>query len=365
MKINLVAPINKLGYGNVGFYVLKALVDGGHEVSLFPIGDPKPNGHPDFDRVVSEAIARSKTFDFNAPSIRIWHQFQMDLFPGKGKRIGWPIFELDILSEQEKHHLSQLEHIFVCSQWAADVVKANGIAVPTTVVPLGVDGDIFKVVPEERASRPYWTKNTTNFINVGKWEKRKGHEELIAAFCAAFEPGDDVELWMINENPFINHMPQNNNDAWRRKYLDTPMGAHIKFFERLDNQSQMRQIFSHVDCGVFPSHAEGWNLEIPELMACGAHIICTNYSGHTAFANNENSFLVEPNGKEIAQDGLWFHGTGNWCTFDMQDLVDQMRNVHKLKQLGKLGINEAGIKTAANLSWKYTAEKIVSAIRPN
>ncbi len=356
MDLNLVAPINPLGYGVVGFNVLKHLVAAGHSVSLFPIGRPEFDA-PDAPKLIADAQNKSQLFNATAPSIRLWHQFELDMFPGKGKRIGWPIFELNKFNEREKHHLSSLDAILVCSKWAADVIKQNGINVPTFVVPLGVDNNVFKADPDEIARRPYWSKGTTVFINVGKWEKRKGHEELIAAFCAAFTTRDDVELWMINENPFIG--PE--NDVWKKKYVNSPMGAHVRFFGRLENQAQMSKLFNHADCGVFPSHAEGWNLEALELMACGAHVILTDYSGHTEYATKENSTLIPVNGLEPAVDGRWFDGHGDWCTFDIMELVSAMRAVHERKQSGLLGLNTAGMETAEKFSWENTIKAIEAA----
>ena len=68
-----------------------------------------------------------------------------------------------------------------------------------------------------------------------------------------------------------------------------------------------------VDVGVFPVRAEGWNLELLELLSCGKHVITTDYSGHTEFINNSNSRIIEIDKLETAQDGVWFHGTGEWA----------------------------------------------------
>ncbi len=40
------------------------------------------------------------------------------------------------------------------------------------------------------------TPNTTVFLNVGKWEYRKGHDFILEAFNKAFEPEADVLLVM-------------------------------------------------------------------------------------------------------------------------------------------------------------------------
>ena len=80
MNINYLAPINKLGYGVVGTNIYSELIKN-NNVSLFPIGPI------DCDEKISEKIRsgliNSSSFDYNAPSFRIWHQWDMGLNVGK------------------------------------------------------------------------------------------------------------------------------------------------------------------------------------------------------------------------------------------------------------------------------------------
>ena len=364
MFVNLLAPINSLGYGVVGFNVLKALNSGGHCASLFPINHPLRDddvrGYTKDIEVIRNGLANAKLFDPDAPSIRIWHQNEMDKFVGRGERIGWPIFELNKFTEQELHHLSNVDRLFVCSQWAKDVLVDNGISVPIDVIPLGLDPTIFYRDAEAQKSRPYYTRDTTVFINIGKWEGRKGHNELCEAFSKAFTLEDDVQLWMMNDNPFIG---AHGNEVWKHKYISSPMGAKVKILGRVESQEQMRVLFNHVDFGVFPSHAEGWNLEILELMACGVPCIATNYSGHTEFLTKDNSLLVETTGMESAQDGIWFHGQGDWCSYDVDDLVDRMRYAHQIKQdPSPTAMSLTCIEAAKEFTWDKAIEKMIGVL---
>ena len=366
MFLNLIAPINQLGYGVVGCNVLKAAVEAGHTVSYFPIGNPSWDSDLSFVKKCSE---NSKTFAADAPSIRIWHQHELAMFPGGGERIGWPIFELNKFTDVERNHLESVDRLFVCSQWAKDVIEAEKIETPVDVVPLGVDNSVFHTDNEARENRAYWTKDRTVFINVGKWEVRKGHNELLEAFNKAFTLEDNVELWMLNHNPFIGV----ENENWKTRYVASPMGANIKLLPRVNSQAELRTIFNTVDFGVFPAHAEGWNLEVLELMACGVPSIVTNYSGHTEFCNSTNSFLVEPNGMEKAQDGMWFHGQGEWCSFEIDALVEAMRAAHDMKQTevrnlsGEHEVQYSGalgrrifecFETAKKFTWENTIKRI-------
>ncbi len=357
MHLNLIAPINQLGYGVVGYNVLKSLQSAGHDVSYFPLGSPTWDTDLTF---VRNAMEQAKSFEVAAPSIRIWHQNDLAMFPGGGRRIGWPIFELNKFTDVERLHLSSVDQLFVCSEWAKKVLEDNDIKPPLgiKVIPLGVDTSIFHRSEEADQHRAYWTQDKTVFLNVGKWEVRKGHNELLEAFNAAFTPGDKVELWMLNHNHFIGK----ENEVWKTKYLASEMGASVRIIPRMNSQKELCDVFNSVDFGVFPAHAEGWNLEPLELMACGIPSIVTNYSGHTEYCNGDNSFLVEPNGMESAEDGRWFHGNGEWCTFELDALVDAMRAAHDYKQSGSKKL-EAGMKaTVEKYSWAHTVKAIEEAL---
>ena len=109
MDINLIAPINDLGYGYTGLHVCDELMKLGHRVSLFPI--TKPHCHFRHEDNIKQALKNAEMFDVNAPCIRIWHQNDMAQFVGRGKHIGFPIFELDTFTDIEKHHLNSCDEL--------------------------------------------------------------------------------------------------------------------------------------------------------------------------------------------------------------------------------------------------------------
>jgi len=360
MNINLVAPISQLGYGVAGFNVLKALVRNGNHVALWPISEKISWENKPADlELIQNAIRAIQLFDTSAPSIRLWHQHDLALFPGKGTKVGWPIFELDNFTSIELNHLNAPDRLFVCSEWALGVIRAHLGNIPVDVVPLGVDREVFFIDEEARAQRPYWSREDTAFLNIGKWEVRKGHNELLEAFNKAFEPTDKVQLWMMNDNPFI----ELENEQWKMRYLSSKMGGRIKFFPRVESQGKLRALMNQADVGVFISRAEGFNLEPLELAACGIPSIVTNYSGHTEYLNENNALLVEPDGMEKAHDNKWFHGQGMWCTFPLDDVVEKMRQAHQMRQSGGLNkFTKALGETASNFSWTNTARTIVRVL---
>lgn len=345
LSLNMLAPINRLGYGQASFYIAKEL-NSLSNLHLTVIGQTEQQ-----DGFLQECANRP--YHRHADCLRIYHQFALKEFIGKGRHVGFPIFELDEFTDAEKHQLNSLDMLFVCSDWAKGVCEANGINTEIHVVPLGVDRNIFN----EDRSNPIEGK--TIFFNCGKWEVRKGHFEIAEAFSQAFRPGDPVELWLMCDNPFY---PPKVTQHFKNQFMKSPMAKQVRFVDRVGSHLQVAKIMSAVTAGVFPAKAEGWNLELLEMMSLGKHVIATNYSGHTQFCNKDNARLIEPTGTERAIDNIWFKGQGNWCTFSVQDLSILMSEIHMENMSGNLGINVAGIETAKRLTWTNTAEKIINAL---
>lgn len=345
LKINLQCPINQLGYGIAGLNILKALQKHA-DVALHIIGQAQITSQHDLD-CVNKGLESARFFDAKAPCIKVWHQHDMAQFVGKGEHVGFPIFELDTFNKMELHHLKSCDRLFVCSEWAKDILyNQNGWTSPKVdVVPLGVDMDIFKPYS-------YPQDGKIIFFNCGKWEVRKGHDILIEAFKRVSAENENVELWMMCSNPFNN---QEENSRWHQLYNH----PKVKLIPRAETQSQVYNIMSQITCGVFPSRGEGWNLELLELMACGKHTIATNYSAHTEFCTTDNCYLVDIKEKEPAFDGKWFFNQGNWAKIGKNE-IDNLVNLMNLfiKNYNNQP-NVAGIETAKNFSWDNTALKIL------
>jgi glycosyltransferase involved in cell wall biosynthesis len=367
------APVNSLGYGVVSLNLLKALFKENVNVALWPIGQIEI--HEEDREVVQTAINNSKLFNPEAPSLRIFHQFDMGPRIGHGPALGYCFFESDVLNEVEIHNLCSLDKILVPSEWAKEVVSKNilnnnkhsenhwykqEVFDSIFVVPAGVDNSIFYHDPE--IQNEIAASTSTKFLNIGKWEIRKGHDVLLEAFNAAFSEDDDVLLLMTNYNPFISEQENHN---WARLYKNSKLGDKIHIFPRMNSQEKVSALMQSVDCGVFPSRAEGWNLELLEMMACGKPVITTSYSGHTEFTNRENAFLIEPEEFEPAYDGVFFFGDGQWIKFtdgNFNELVKYMQTIHSNKKSQGSLINIPGIETAAKFSWQNSARRLISIL---
>lgn len=343
-KLNVNCPINGTGYGitakNIVFNLSQNL-----EVSLFPIGNQVQIDSEEEKNIVQKCLDNSNKYDRKAPCLKIWHQHDLASKIGEGKYFVFPFFEIDKLTKKEVHQINSSDEVFTASHWGKNILENNGVNKPIHVAPLGVNLEIFKSPTKIRTSNNYV------FFHIGKWEMRKSQDVLIESFNKAFNEEDNVELWMLPQNPFLN---KEEEERWYKLAMNSKLRDKIKIYNRLPTHYHLAEFIFQADCGVFVSRAEGWNNEIPESMAMNKPIIATNYSAHTEYCTNANSFLVDISETEPANDGKWFHGNGNWAKIGEQQfeqIVEYMRYVYK----NNIKTNPEGFKTAQNLSWLNTS----------
>lgn len=352
MNINLIGAVNETSYGLVNLNILKSLVDAGHNVSMFPI---TTHNIPDyFIPYVRDAIQRGKNPDLSAVSIRIYHQFDMSMFVGNGPRIGFPIFELDGFTDVERNHLSSLQHCFVCSEWAKQLLVKHKVLRDDqiSVIPLGVDENIFN--PKMTVSMD----NTFRFLNVGKWEIRKGHDVLPDIFTQTFSPADNVKLLMCNHNV---HLTDNENKEWERYYQSKIPVHQLEFIPRVKTQQELAYLMNNVDCGIFPSRAEGWNLEAVEMLACGKNVILSHNTAHTEYCQSL-PYTTELTDMQPAYDGKWFFVQGLWHKIGQQE-IDRFAKIMRQAFNNKGKHYESNLELAKRFTWQETGRRIIDSIQ--
>lgn len=351
--MNYFLPIDShTGYGITGYNLWKQSINIDKKNALFNIAHINPEKGWDIESIYN-GLENRETFSNNDACFKLWHgnDFFTKVY-GSGKYGGLSFFEIDKLTNIEKQSYNLLDIIFMPSLWAKNILEEHGIKKPIVVCPMGVDTSVFDgITPEDKKQ-----KNTYIFINIGKFEIRKGHDILVDIFNNAFDENDDVELWMINDNPFLH---QKQMEQWISLYKNSKLSSKIRLFPRIPDQKQLSKIMSYADCGIFPSRGEGWNNEAIEMMAMDKPIIITNYSAHTQFCNKDNSYLVDIENIEPANDGKWFNGFGNWASIkekEINQFIEYMKYVYK----NNIRNNTKGLETAISLSWYNTANTIYS-----
>lgn len=350
MNINLQIPVNPLGYGVAGIHIAEELINAGADIRIQSIGQS------DVSLVSKNFIqALEKNVTHHEPSwplVKIWHQHSLIERIGKGKYYGFPIFELDTFTQREKYNLKVPDELIVCSNWAKDIVE-NQIQAKCHVVPLGVDRSVFR--PIERSKDDKY-----KFFTIGKLEYRKGHDFIVKCFNKAFDPKDNVELDMMVHNPFLS---RDIMQEWYSNFKNSKLGTKINICHPVETHKEVADFINDHDCGLFPSRAEGWNLELLESMSCGKPVIATDYSAHKEYIHNTNCYKINIYDKEKAYDkmgGMWFNGQGSWAELDYEQedqMVEHMRYCYN-----NIYHNEEGEKTAKKFTWTNSVQKLLETL---
>jgi glycosyltransferase involved in cell wall biosynthesis len=345
-NINLMTPVGYTGYGYVGLNILKTLYaqNNRDNIGLHLIGQPNVENDTEAS-IIQKYLSNGNNLPYDTTCLKIWHQFDLLNRIGRGKYVVFPFFELDKIADKEVFHLNFPDHIIVSSTWAKNVLLNNGVVRPIDVVPLGVDTQTFDYKTFNQK-----TNDTYVFCTIGKWEKRKAHDTIIDCFTKAFEISDNVELWLVTHNSFLTPQEEQN---WISLVSQSKLSNKIKIFPRLPSHEDIAKLISYTSCGVYISRGEGWNMELLETMAMNKPVIVSNYSAHTEYCNNDNSYLVEINEVEPAIDNKWFFGQGKWAaltTKQTEQTIEYMRYMYK----NNIRDNPSGLKTAQQLSWSNT-----------
>ena len=349
MNMHLMSPLGGTGYGYVALNILQELSEN-HDIGISLIGQPNVENEKQA-KIVQQAIEVVQHLPPDAPSLKIWHQFDLLVRPGTGKYFAFPFFEIDEFNDKEKYHLNTADEIIVSCGWAKKIIENAKIDKPVHVVPMGVDSKIFN----PNSNQPH---DKYVFMTIGKWEKRKAHDTIIHCFNQAFSQEHEVELWMVTENPFLK--PE-EKQQWVSLVDESPLRDKIKLFPRLPTHESVAQVMSYADCGIYISRGEGWNLELLETMAMNKPVIASNYSAHTEYCTSENSFLVDMPETELALDNKWFFGTSNWGKIG-DDQIDQTIAYMRKCFDEHITDNPAGLETAQKLSWKNSCHQLIGCM---
>lgn len=226
---------------------------------------------------------------------------------------------------------SNVDDLWVPTTWHAEVFAKHGIArEKIAVIPEAVDATLFDpalVVPPPPTATEDGTCRTFKFLSIFKWERRKGWHALLEAYWRAFANDDDVVLQLRTWLPPWESGPRDLNVqisefAWakfQKPLSSLPavewLGEVNGYAEEL-SRVEIRELLAGADSFVLPTRGEGWGLPVAEAMAMSRPVIVTNFSGPTAFIDDENAYPLP-----------YALGADGFANPDIAALVDLMRRV--------------------------------------
>jgi len=253
------------------------------------------------ERLVSLSTKRvpvdaPKIYGMTAPLIYDWSRYKM-LFT---------MMETRRLHPGYVERCNCADEVVVPSRWCKEVFLESGVRKPLSVVPLGVDTDIYHPDVEPIS----FSKNLKPFVflSVFGWSLRKGYDVLLKSYLEEFTGDEPVSLLISSRYFGSTHESKKKfirEDIARvSSMVSNPNKPHVCLFGDILSDTMMPRLYAAADCYVLITRGEGFGLPPAEAGACRLPVICSRYSGQTDFLDDTNSYLVDVDGFQSVKDDL-------------------------------------------------------------
>ena len=301
----------------------------------------------------------------NEDDINIWFPRSNAIGHIKGKNILWAMFESDKLPNHFLDPLIKADLVWTPSGWGRDVLISNGLAPhKVDVVPLGVDPFTFHPFARGQGSDAVY-----RFLAVGKYEQRKGYDQLLEAFNKAFKNRLDIEL-LIKGDFFADEV----RVAHELKSRVDSMGLkNIKIISGALDINNMIALYNYANGFISPSRAEGWGLPLIEALACGLPCATVHYSGQTEYLSKiDGSYLPIKYDIVPIADPVYIKywpslnsEYGNWAEADANYLANQMLDmVENRPKYNKIALTASEI-IRTQFSWTKAVDAAIDSLQKN
>lgn len=270
------------------------------------------------------------------------------------------VWETTTLPKKWIKNLYKFKHIFVPSQWNADVFISSGFS-NVSVIPFGVDTDIFN--PWGSKINFPWDKT---ILSICRGQYRKAldvteeawgniRDQAKGTFLALY--GKDTGFSCLeNENyearvigPFV----ANIYHKLQIVHLIPSVGEYV-------SENDIAALYRSVDIYLLNSRSEGFGYPVIEAMACGTLCLIPNYGSVKEFIYENNCFYFEGKPtKADYRDKGFSEDVGNWWEPDIEDLSSKIITSLSVKPESKKLIQKnARSFVTSNYTWRHTALKL-------
>jgi hypothetical protein len=356
MSFALNLPINSVSFGQVSTLLIRELYNKNIDFTLFPIGDRIDLSSQEVDDKFMEYIKKSSNeflskLHRNQSCFKLWH-LNGSIESFSDKRYLLSFYELDSPTKEEINIVKNNNTVFFSSKNTVETFKMFGCS-NVEHLPLAFDKYNFK-----QLNKKYFDEDRIVFNLVGKLEKRKHHKKIIQSWLNKFGNNPKYHLQCAIYNPFLK---EEDNKALFNSILEGKSYFNISFLGHMQKNSVYNDYLNSANIILGMSGGEGWGLPEFHSVAIGKHSVILNAHAYKEWANEDNSTLVNPNGKIEVYDNMFFHkgqpfNQGNIFDFNADDFISGCEKAIEKVRLNK--VNENGLK----LQDKFTSEKFADNI---
>lgn len=318
--INLVGYLDAaLGLGEVA----RLMVESAHSVSL-PVSTWSSQRHwsgarPGFERRGVPFAWDITLSVVNADQhVRVADEIGVAAFLDRYS-IGMWFWELEEPSPAMTQAGSLLHEVWAANRFIADAVKA-AVRIPVTIIPVPVRAPVPVHVGRAQIRMPPGFV-FASVMDLNSVLERKNPLGLLAAFVAAFQPGEGPWLYLkvMNGDRYPGQMAHLRATAAER--------GDVVLVDEVFEPGEAAAVPALADCYVSLHRSEGLGLSLMEAMAHGTPVVATGYSGNMDFMRTGNSFPIPYTLTGVPAGCSPYREGARWASPDLREAAKVLRDV--------------------------------------
>lgn len=326
---------------------------------LFPISDidvaTQTQDAGFFEWITKAAQSAQRLHNRKNPIFKLWH-INGSLESFSEKQVLLSFYELDSPTPLEINIVSNNAEVLLSSNYAISRFNAAGCN-NLSFCPLAFDAEHFTEVKPQ-------LKERIEFGMFGKLEPvRKRHLKILRAWVKKY---GNNQKYMLNCAIYNHFMDANEQSRQIINALEGKRYWNLNFINYMPSNNDYNKFINQNDIALAMSGGEGWGLPEFQSVALGKYCVGLNAHAYKDWMNPENSVLVEPTGKILAEDGLFFKrgaevNQGNIFDWDEDEFIAGMEEAEK--RFVTNPVNEAGLLLQKDFTYSKMVDIILATLK--
>ena len=309
---------SRFGYGGGGITILRALTRLGITAAVSPAYNGAYETAYDVD--LPKDAASQLGFRRFIPKWELAQCLPDDFARSNGAahRVAWTMWEMNKVPDGSKWTKAlpfgnwpelinkHSDRLVVPCKHNAEVFAAEGVQVPISVLPYGLDTELWPYV--ERPERETFT-----VVLYGDLTDRKGPFEAVIAFQRAFPTEDNVRLVLKTQHGHLGKI----------QGLPVIPDSRVRVINETWTRPQLLELLASADAFLWPSRGEGFGLPPLQAALTGLPVIMTTHTGMAEYYNPRYFYEIKTAGSSPAPI------YGDWLDPDIDSAAEQLRKVYQ------------------------------------
>lgn len=364
MKLAFNLPINPVSFGQVSTLILRTIYEREknssekNDIYLFPIGQVNLSSQQvdqGFQEWVKSKILNGlENYSRDIPIFKLWHlNGSLESFSKNQSLLTF--YELDQPTKVEINTAKNNNKIYFTSKYSCEIFKMYGVE--AKYIPLAFDSFNFS-----QKVKKYFNDDRITFNLCGKFEKRKHHAKIIKTWIKKFGNNPKYSLQCAVFNPFLN---EEQNQQILMGVLEGNKPFNVNFLPMMNENNVYNDYLNSADIVIGMSGGEGFGLPEFQSVAIGKHAVLMNAHAYKDWANDEMVTWVNPCGKTLVYDGMFFHqnqpyNQGNIFDFSEEEFINSCEIA--ISKALKNRVNEKGLELQKTFSKDLFVDKVIESI---